>query len=95
MKKTRTNTPAPTTLDREGLTAELERIRLARETEEKSFKDALEALYANHRNAMKTLAGERATAWERYNAGKKTDKKDAPKAKTAKKAKVAEIEAAA
>lgn len=84
-KKNAKSTPN-TNLDRDGLTAELERIRKAREAEEKSFKDALEALYENHRKAMKSLAGERESAWTRYSSTRKAVKKSAKKAKAAPKA---------
>ena len=71
-------TPATKKIDtRDALAAELERIRVARETEEKTFREALEKLYADHRKAMKQLAADRTTAWEKYNTARKATK-DAP-----------------
>ena len=95
MKKNTKSTKSltATKLDtRESLAAELERIRLARETEEKSFRDSLEKLYADHRKAMKDLAARRSAAWEQYSSAKKS----APKAskKSAKKEEAPSAEAA-
>ena len=47
-------TPSPIT--RDALAEVLDSIRQKRETEEKSFRDALEKLYDDHRKAMKALA---------------------------------------
>ena len=64
-KSTKTPT-AKSTLTREQLTTELERIRTARITEEKSFRERLESLYAEHRKTMRTLSAARASAWAKY-----------------------------
>ena len=80
-------TPSPIT--RENLAEVLDSIRQKRETEEKSFRDALEKLYDDHRKAMKALAEERKSAWEKYAAGRKAEKPAPKKEKKAPKAKAA------
>ena len=80
------------TANRSSLVAAIDLIRRDREAEEKSFKAALEKLYADHRKAMKELTARRKAAWKTYGeaaemlkaAAKKPAKK--PSKKAAKKA---------
>lgn len=77
---------------RDNLVAAIDLIRRDREAEEKSFKAALEKLYADHRKAMAELKTRREAAWKTYGeaaemlkaAAKKPAKKAAKKAATKK-----------
>ena len=79
---------AKVTVTRNDLTNELEAIRKARETEEATFKAALEKLYADHRKTMAELKTRRENAWKNFSTAaealkavaKKPAKKPAKKA---------------
>ena len=80
------------TANRSSLVAAIDLIRRDREAEEKSFKAALEKLYADHRKAMAELKTRREAAWKTYGeaaemlkaAAKKPAKKPSKKAATKK-----------
>ena len=88
-----TKSEATTSTNRESLVAAIDLIRRDREAEEKSFKAALEKLYADHRKAMADLKARREAAWKTYGeAAKKPEaKKSAKKAATKKSAKKAAV----